>query len=117
MKKRNIIIIGVFILILVLFCLWYFYLRLARENRLIEDGNIIINKIEFYRTTYNKLPESLTDIGINVIDESDPPYFYQIQDSIYYSLSFGISFDETKTYYSDTKTWEDLYRKMGNVSN
>ena len=103
--------IWILVCILILFGFWYFYLRTARENKLIKKGNVVVERIEQYKKNNNKLPNSLKEIGEND-DEDNYPFFYQKQDSCYYSISFGISMDDSKIYYSDSKQWEDLYRQM-----
>lgn len=101
-----------FLCMLILFCFWYFYLRTAKYDKLIKQGNILIEKVERYKTINNKIPNSLKEIGEN--EESDNyPFFYQKHDSLYYSISFGISIDDSKIYYSDTKQWEDIDRNIG----
>jgi hypothetical protein len=95
-----------------LFCFWFFYLRNLREKNLIEEGNLIIRRIEIYQSVNEQLPNSLSDLGITEKDESDPPLYYERRDSLHFTLSFGISMDEFKIYYSDNKQWETSYREM-----
>jgi len=84
----------------------------SRESRLKKQGNEIVKKIEYYKEKNNRLPNSLSEIGIQVIDESNPPLYYDKRDSINYTVSFGTSLGESMFYYSDSKKWEDRYRKM-----
>lgn len=79
---------------------------------MINEGNLIIQKIEHYRQVHNQLPNSLTDIGIEIKSESDPPLYYDKMDNLHYTISFGTSLGESKIYYSDSKQWEDFYREM-----
>ena len=81
-----------------------------REEQLIKKGNALIKKIEQYKKVNNKLPPSLLEIGVIVKDEADPPFYYEIRDSINYTVSFGTTLGESKIYYSDSKEWEDFYR-------
>lgn len=112
MKAKVFFIIGISLILI--FCIWFFFLRTHREKKLIKEGNIIIEKIENYKLENNKLPESLGDIGI--VETWDYPLYYQKEDSIYYILYFGMSFEENKTYYSDSKQWEDFYRTIPDSS-
>ena len=93
-----------------LFSFWFFYLRSEKENRLTTQGNEIIEKVEKYRVKYKKLPNSLSDIGIKIIDENNPPLYYEKKDSLNYIVWFAKSSEEVKTYYSDSKKWEDYQR-------
>lgn len=77
-----------------------------------REGDEIIEKIEYYKSQFRELPNSLTELGI-YDDNNSFSFYYQKQDSLYYSISFGMSMDYSKVYYSDTRTWEDNYRKMG----
>ena len=110
--KVNKVVLFVLIIVFGLFCLWFFWLRNTKENRLMREGDVIVKKIEQYQSVKHRLPNTLTDIGITEKDESNPPLYYEKRDSIHYTVSFGISLDESKIYYSDTKKWEDSYREM-----
>ena len=57
-------------------------------------------------------PSSLSDIGIVVVDESNPLYYYQRIDSLHYTLSFSNGVGESKIYYSDSRKWEDFPRPI-----
>ena len=75
------------------------------ESRMIDGGNAIVERIESYIDSVGTTPESLSDIGIVIVDESNPPYYYD-------TLYFGTVLGESKTYYSDSKKWEDFYRPI-----
>ena len=107
--KKNIIIVGL-ILFTFLFSFWFFYLRNAKENGLIKEGNIIVQKVEAFNKQHQRLPNSLEEIGIAIKSETDPPLYYQKRDSLNYILWFGTSLGESKIYYSDSKKWEDYQR-------
>jgi type II secretory pathway pseudopilin PulG len=77
-----------------------------------QQGNEFVKKIEQYKKDNNRLPVSLSDIGITVKSESDPPIYYDKRDSIHYTIFFGTTLGESKIYYSDSKKWEDRYRAM-----
>jgi len=101
----------IYILVL-LFAFWFFHLRHERERYLIGRGKIIVEKIEEFRTTHGRLPNSLKEIGEEEIDEGSYALWYVIGSEYDYMLTFGISFDDNKYYYSDTKTWEVGRRLM-----
>lgn len=84
----------------------------SRENTLMQQGNEFVEKIEQYKKDNNRLPVSLSDIGITVKSESKPPIYYEKRDSRHYTVSFGTTLGESKIYYSDSKKWEDRYREM-----
>lgn len=82
------------------------------ESRMIDGGNAIVERIESYIDSVGTTPKSLSDIGIVIADESNPPYYYEQIDSANYTLCFGTVLGESKTYYSDSKKWEDFYRPI-----
>ncbi len=96
-------------LVLVAFIAFYFlYLRNSYERKMIKDGNKIIAQIENYRVQKGYLPESLNEIGIEELESG--PHYYDVWDSINYTLYFGTSLGESMTYYSDTKKWSNQMR-------
>jgi hypothetical protein len=97
--------------IICLFSLWFFYLKDERENRLIKEGNVIVEKVEEFRQKNSRLPKSLEEIGLKEEEGADALY-YDITSTTNYMISFGMSIDYNKTYYSDTKQWEDGSREM-----
>jgi effector-binding domain-containing protein len=76
-----------------------------------REGKEIINKVEEYKKVNNRLPNSLSDMGIEEHDGMDALYYYK-RDSINYTVSFPISAEKHKFYYSDSQKWEDGYRDM-----
>ena len=111
MKQRKILLISIIILgLLVLF--YMLYPSNHRDGKLMGEGNSIVKKIEDYRKINNSLPVSLTDIGIKVKDEANPPIYYEKRDNSHFTVSFGTSLGESKIYYSDSKRWENFYREM-----
>ena len=97
---------------IVLFVVLTFLFACDEEKRMEEKGNLIISKIECYREKYGKVPNSLFVIGIKVIDESDPPFYYEKEGENAYTISFSNGVGESKIYYSDTQQWEDFPRKI-----
>ncbi|MBP3357254.1 MAG: hypothetical protein J6K95_08870 [Rikenellaceae bacterium] len=82
------------------------------ESRMTDGGDIVIERIESYKDSVGTAPASLSDIGIAVVDEGNPPYYYQRIDSVHYTLSFSNGVGESKTYYSDSRKWEDFPRAI-----
>ncbi len=108
-KLKNILLI-VFC-ILALFIIILYFTEINADKRRIRNGNIIIEKIEFYKNTNGFLPNSLQDIGQNGIID-DVLFCYAKKDSVNYMVWFGTTLGEGVYYYSDTKQWEDLVRDM-----
>jgi hypothetical protein len=65
-------------------------------------GNRIISRIDTYRNTHGRLPESLDEIGIS---DSNGVY-YQKSGSNDYVVWFGTTLGESETYDSHTKKWK-----------
>ena len=84
------------------------------ESQMIDGGNAMIKRIDSYKDSIGAAPVSLSDIGIVIVDESNPPYYYQRIDSLHYTLSFSNGVGESKIYYSDSRKWEDFPRPIGN---
>lgn len=97
--------------LLILFFLWYYFLRPYREKKLEAEANDIIIKIEQYAQLNDTLPSNLLVLGINDTNDSFP-FYYETFDCNNYILSYGLSIDESKTYYSDSKKWEYGYREI-----
>jgi hypothetical protein len=110
MKKHKYL-LRIGIVLSLLFCFWFFYLRTERENRLKKEANVLIKQIEFFRMKNKRLPNTIEDIGLKEIDGIDALY-YTKRDSLHYMISFGMDLGESKFYYSDTKKWEDRYQEM-----
>lgn len=106
MKKRAIWIL----LIVALIISYYLIMALTPfgDYSRIREGNAIVKKIEDYRTKYKRLPSSLDDVGIPVIDESNPAFYYVKEDSTRYILYFGKSLGESRAYHSDSGKWDDF---------
>ena len=69
-------------------------------------GNEFVYKIEQYKKQNKRLPDKLSDIGVEE-GMGEGPY-YERKDSFEYILFFNIGFDnDAKTYYSKTKKWKD----------
>lgn len=82
-----------------------------RKEKMITEGNQVIKKIDLFKNRNNKLPKSLTEIGLEEKEGFDVLY-YTKRDSLNYTLSFPISAETHVFYYSDSRKWEKGYRKM-----
>ena len=96
----------------ILFLIYFFLLKGNGESSLITEGDLIVDKIEKYKHERGYPPTSLSEIGMIIKDESDPPFYYDKRDSVNYTLSFVTNLGESKIYYSDSKKWEDRFREM-----
>ena len=95
-----------------LFGFWFFYLKDKRKQELMTKGDELIEKVEKYKTVNHKLPNSLLDLGIKEDEITESQFSYEKKDSTHYLIWLGISSEESKFYYSDTKKWENIYREM-----
>ena len=107
-KKKNII---WSILILSILLYLFFVFKDKRETDLTKKGEDVIRKIEFFRSENHRLPKDLNEIGVKEEENSDALY-YDIRNDSSYTISFMVSIDYNKTYYSDTEQWENGYRKI-----
>lgn len=105
-------VLGAMAFLVVIFCYWFFYLRNAEGNKLRKESNAIVAKIEDYKKTNGRLPSKLEEVGINVIDEANPPINYAQLGMDGYMVWYSFGFDDDNIYYSDTKQWESSFRKV-----
>ena len=101
------------IITLVMFSVLFLLCSCRYESQMIDSGNAIVKQIDSYIDSVGTVPMSLTDIGITIIDEGNPPFYYQRIDSVHYTLSFSNGVGESKIYYSDSQKWEDFPRTIG----
>lgn len=104
--KRIYIIASTIILSILLF----FFVKGKRERDLTRRGENVIERIEFFRMKHHRLPKNLNEIG--VIEENSNALYYDVRNDTSYTVSFMMSIDYNKTYYSDTKKWENGYREI-----
>lgn len=76
----------------------------SREVELKSKGNGIVEKIEIYKHKKGRLPNSLSDLGIE--EKVEGPIYYNMIDSSKYIVWFGTTVGESITYSSETKKWE-----------
>ncbi|WP_372472509.1 hypothetical protein AB4865_06705 [Capnocytophaga sp. ARDL2] len=99
----------IFVLLIIASFLVYFFYFNTEERGLINQGNIIVEKIESYKLKEGYLPNSLNDIGIE--EKMESPFYYTRWDSVNYILYFtkpGVG--ESMNYYSDSKEWSHIQR-------
>ncbi|MDR0971918.1 MAG: hypothetical protein LBM25_06010 [Bacteroidales bacterium] len=107
MNKFKIALILISILLLCLF--FSYWLINGREYRLTYKSNNIIKQIEQFKNDNNRLPYSLDEIEIKNNEGADEIY-YDIRPDSSYMISFMMSIDQNKFYYSDIGQWENSYR-------
>ena len=69
-----------------------------------RTGNEIVNKIENFKKAKGKLPETLSEIGIE--EKEEGPIYYKKESETKYILWFGTTLGESVSYNSDTKEWK-----------
>lgn len=72
---------------------------------------MLVDRIETFEKEKGRLSENLLEVNYIVKDGIDEIY-YQKYSNNNYILSFIMSMDYNKTYYSDIKQWDYGYRKM-----
>ncbi len=77
--------------------------RLCYWNKF-QLADRVIQKIETYKITYNRLPSSLEEIGERVSEAG--PIFYKKINNTEYEIWFGTTLGESMTYNSETQKWE-----------
>jgi hypothetical protein len=70
-----------------------------------DSGNTVVSKVEEYRRAKGRLPNSLSEVGIEE-DEGCPCYCKTGDDS--YIVWYGTSLGESDTYSSETKKWSEV---------
>lgn len=97
--------------VVILAMLLFFFITSKREKDLTQRGEDIVEKIEFFRKENHRLPKDLNEIGI-LEEENANALYYDVRNDTSYTVSFMMSIDYNKTYYSDTKKWENGYREI-----
>lgn len=81
-------------------------LRFANEYSYKNRGSELIEQIETFRNNYGRLPNTITEMGLQE-PMNDGPY-YRKENSKHYIIFFNIGFDETIIYSSRTKEWQNI---------
>ena len=108
MKKKIFAIITIAMLLLFIL---FFIFKDEREKELTDKGDQIIEKIEAFRQEHHKIPKTLSEVGFTN-DDGANMLFYDVYNDTTFTLSFIMSMDYNKTYYSDVKQWEYGYREL-----
>ena len=74
------------------------------ENDREKYAELIIEKVEQFKTEKNRLPKNVTEIGLIELENSKA--FYEKKTDSTYIVWFGLSLGESKTYNSTTKEWD-----------
>lgn len=70
-----------------------------------KHAELIIEKVEAYKQEKGKLPENLTEIGID--ENEDQLSFYVKKGEDEYEIWYGLELGTSKVYNSKTKTWKE----------
>ena len=82
----------------------YYALSKQQEKEYENKGAILIQKVENFRTIEKRLPENLTELGVEEPMDEGP--YYEKLDSLNYKVYFNIGFDNSKVYYSELQEWK-----------
>ncbi|HRS68793.1 MAG TPA: hypothetical protein P5288_01280 [Bacteroidales bacterium] len=91
--------------VLIIVAVTIFYMQINENAEYKNKGNKLIERIESYRQRQGELPDNITELGMEP-GMGEGPYYEKI-DSAKYIIYFNIGFDNTFTYYSDTKKWKE----------
>lgn len=108
-NKKYFLLLLLFIVSAFLFL--YVTLKNEDEKKLIKEGNKLVKSIEAFKYKNNRLPSTLDEIGI-AEKEGLNVLYYSKRDSTHFTISFPVSAEQHKFYYSDSKCWEVGYREM-----
>jgi hypothetical protein len=77
----------------------------SREQRLMEEGNALIERIDSFQKTTQRLPENLGELGIE--EKMEGPLYYQKVSAEHYMVYFGTTVGESMIYRSEKRAWAD----------
>ncbi len=88
--------------ILILLCsICVFSCSLNDEKK--QSAEIIIKKIELFKSNENRFPESVKELGLK--EEMDSAVFYEKLNDSAYIVWYGLSVGESNVYRSSSKNW------------
>jgi hypothetical protein len=90
-------------LAIVLLLGWVFAPPQLLYRRQLKTGNLIVSRVEAYRTSHGDVPDSLEALGV---DEESVKVFYRKENAQRYIVWFGTTLGESMTYDSDTRKWQ-----------
>ena len=70
-----------------------------------RHAELIIEKVEKFRQENGRLPENVTEIGLD--DKQMHLSFYTKKDSVVYEVWYGLELGVSKIYNSKTKKWRE----------
>ena len=76
-----------------------------REQRLTEQGNALIERIDAFQKATHRLPESLKELGLE--ETMEGPLYYQKVSAERYMVHFGTTVGESMIYRSEKRSWDD----------
>ena len=82
-----------------------FIFACGHEEKL-KQGNETVAKVVKFRNEKDRLPDSLSEIGI--VETESGPIYYKKESDTKYIVWFGKELGESATYDSDTKKWNNL---------
>ncbi len=88
-------------LVILLFCCLVFA---CNHNEKFKQGNEVTTKVEKFRNEQGRLPNSLSEIGIEQTEGG--PIYYKKESESKYIIWFGKELGESETYDSDSKKWK-----------
>lgn len=77
----------------------------SREQRLMEEGNTLIERIDAFQKAQQRLPENLGELGIE--EKMEGPLYYQKMSPEHYMVYFGTTVGESMIYRSEKRAWAD----------
>jgi len=80
------------------------FISCSIENEREKYAQLIIEKVEKFKSDKNRLPENVSEIGLVELENSEA--FYEKKTDSTYIVWFGLSLGESKTYNSSTKEWK-----------
>lgn len=78
--------------------MWLFY------HHELRTANEIISRVEAFRSSHGKLPETLREIDYE--DPHERVFYFKLSDEEY-CLSFGTDLGQSETYRSQIRKWEE----------
>lgn len=70
-----------------------------------KHAELIIEKVEKFRQETGRLPEKVTEVGID--DKQDSLSFYEKKSEDEYEVWYGLDLGTSKIYNSKTKKWRE----------
>lgn len=77
----------------------------SREQRLMDEGNALIERIDAFQRARQRLPENLGELGIE--ETMEGPLYYQKTSPEHYMVYFGTTVGESMIYRSEKRVWAD----------